>query len=57
MYESFMKVAPIDCQKMVSLETRIKVLIKSHVALKKQHAETCDELTNEKKNMLIHNKL
>merc|ERR1719210_1780131 len=46
-YDRFLDVPPLDCQKMVSLETRIKLLIKDHVQLEELNKETTEKLERE----------
>merc|ERR1740123_399297 len=47
MYDRFLSIAPLDCQKMVSLETRIKRLIQKHVKLEETQKETAASLASE----------
>jgi len=46
-YNCFLDVPPLDCQKMVSLETRIKLLIKDHVKLEELNKKTQAALDKE----------
>lgn len=46
-YERFLNQKPLDCQKMVSLETRIKRLIHQHVALEEDHKHLEKDHANE----------
>lgn len=46
-YDSFVNVPPLDCQKMVSLETRIKLLIQDHVKLEELNQKTTGRLNEE----------
>jgi len=50
-YTKFMQIKAIDCQQMVSLETRIRLLIQKHVALETEHKQMTEDLSQTKETL------